>query len=290
MRIKLLLLFLWFSGICLGQSTDSIINSSTQQIQTLADTIQKSHPIPVNEVQLNALMNNRSFIRDGMVQVPYEPKSDEFLDRYMEVVFRRSKTLDSLNKTRMRLWKESLRVFMDPSVPKEDRDSFEEFAQRLDKEVDSLSIEFVEHPKSSNYRIYYTNQEFTNEYEANLIGSIQSYYIYWDGYKINKGFLKINSERISEPMVRQKLMQWRFFQSLGHFTLQDDLPCEDYLSSCFNVEKELSAQDLEVLKYHYSYGICKGTRVLEFRAQHERARESLEENPNNKYYFVHSLN
>lgn len=60
-----------------------------------------------------------------------------------------------------------------------------------------------------------------------------------------------------------------------HFTLQDDFYCTSYFSNCFNNDKILNDFDLKLIKYHYSYGICKGTDLKTFTIQHENAKSIL---------------
>ncbi len=226
-------------------------------------------------------------VLNNAVKVPYEPKSDAFLDTYMEVVYRRSAYPDSTNRFRMRLWKEPVKVYVDPSVPVEDARALKEFARQIDGAVDSLRIEFVSSVDSSNYIVYQTNPQFNNQYEPRLSASLEGYYLYWKGAAITQGFLKIDTEAFRDTGIRKAVLLWRFYLSLGHFQPLGNPPCTAYLSQCFSSEKEISESDLEILKYHYSYGICKGTGIIEFMKQHRLARESLAQNPKNEFYFLH---
>jgi hypothetical protein len=55
-----------------------------------------------------------------------------------------------------------------------------------------------------------------------------------------------------------------FIRSLGYFYAQPNyLDCTSYFSSCPS-DKKIWKKDLEILKYHYSYGICKGTDLIVF--------------------------
>jgi hypothetical protein len=45
-------------------------------------------------------------------------------------------------------------------------------------------------------------------------------------------------------------------------------------------------KDLEILKYHYSYGICKGTDLIVFEKNHKDAKETLK--GNSKIEFIHN--
>ena len=291
MRILITICFLTLGYMGISQQIDTVGKANKENKR-------KSPTISEDSLRKNRINAIRAFAPDELkadlenkkfVEVPYEPKSDDFLDIYMEIVFGQSLFPDSLNGNRMRFWKEPVKVFIDPSVPKEDGAALKQFASMLDEKVDSLSIQFVNLREDSNYHVYYVNNEFTTEYEPRLSRVSNSYYIYWKGYKINRGFLKINTWEIDDPKVVQKLMQWHFFCSLGYFQKQKNLPCSDYLSNCFTVDKELSSLDLEVLKYHYSYGICKGTRITEFKENHREAKRTLARNPRARHSFIHFI-
>ncbi|MBT8223278.1 MAG: hypothetical protein KJN96_08940 [Eudoraea sp.] len=292
MRI-LIAICLLFAGIAgNAQQKDSTAVVLKEQKETLItlnkDSLANKVTKPYNAEGIKAILENKIYIQDGLVQVPYEPKSEAFLDRYMEIVYSKSQYIDSLNTHRMRFWKEPVKVYVDTSVPEQYGRALKKFATNLDNLVDSLSIRFVDSPDLSNYLIYHVNDQFSKEFEPNLETSAQGYYVYWKQYyKISQGYLKINTERITNPQMIQSLMKWRFFASLGYFNTQGDLPCEDYLSSCFEGDKKLSDDDIEILKYHYSYGICKGTLISKFKEQHKRAKASLAKNLNNRYFFAH---
>ena len=252
--IVICLLSAWFAGDA-QQNDSTVTGNNKKKISSIVfslDTILSTSSSIPSPQELKALMDNEAFLQDGMVHVPYEPKSDDFLDSYMEIVYRKSSFADSLNKNRMRLWKGPVKVFIDSSVPAQYGRVLEEFANNLDNLVDSLRIRFVESPDLANYLVYHVNKEFSKEYEPKLQNTDEGYYVYWkQSYKISQGFLKINTERIANPEIIQSLMKWRFFNSLGYFSTRKDLPCEDYLSSCFQIGKQLSANEFEMRKYHY---------------------------------------
>jgi hypothetical protein len=301
MRIGLYLLLFAFVWPVTGQQPVSEVKSFTVD-STLRDTNPEvQHSRIVNLDTIRTIMKKDDFVPfdhtsqstlpdsvlKNAVRVPYEPKSDVFLEKYMEVVYRQTTSPDSTNKSRMRLWKAPLKIYVDPSVTEEDKQALEDFAERIDLAVDSLRIAFVPSPEASNYIVYYTSEEFTSQYEANLLSSREGYYIYWKGGQITRGSLKVDATAIKDPAIRRGLLLWRFYLSLGYFEPLGNLPCTEYLSRCFSPDKELSESDLEILKYHYSYGICKGTRITEFKEQHRLARESMAQNPNNEFYFIH---
>ncbi len=46
---------------------------------------------------------------------------------------------------------------------------------------------------------------------------------------------------------------------------------------------------MEILKYHYGYGICKGTNRKDFEKTHANMKEHLKTHPNSELYIVHTL-
>jgi hypothetical protein len=63
--------------------------------------------------------------------------------------------------------------------------------------------------------------------------------------------------------------------------------CTSYFSSCSSDKKKIKKNDLKILKYHYSYRICKGTDLIVFEKNHQDAKETLE-NGNSKIEFMHN--
>jgi hypothetical protein len=55
------------------------------------------------------------------------------------------------------------------------------------------------------------------------------------------------------------------------------------------LKKRSLKKDLEILKYHYSYGICKGTNLETFEKNHSDAKAALKKG-NSKFYFLHEKN
>ena len=82
-------------------------------------------------------------------------------------------------------------------------------------------------------------------------------------------------------------MKSYFFKSLGYFKLSNKYKCESYFSNCFSNNKNITNFDLSLLKYHYSYGICKGTSLKTFNEQHKRAKQQLKKY-NHTISFIHS--
>lgn len=222
------------------------------------------------------------------VKVQYEFKDSTFLKIYKNVVFNKINIPDTSNKNRMRYWKGEIKVFFEPNIDSLDKKEMKGFITLLSEVSDSLKIKIVDNLNDSNYHVYYLTYKQRKDYESKLITTKHGYYVNWKSYStIYKASLKIDSVAIQDSKVRVTLLKWHFYASLGYFKLQPTFRCEDYLSSCFTANKKLSALDLEVLKYHYSYGICKGTTITEFQDQHKKAKEMLAINPKNSFYFLH---
>ena len=85
----------------------------------------------------------------------------------------------------------------------------------------------------------------------------------WDGPFIYQGRLKINTLTTHSHLEDMVLLKYYFFLSLGYFSNSNQVEPKAYLSTSRKIRK-LTPIDLELLKYHYSYGICKGTDLATF--------------------------
>ena len=220
------------------------------------------------------------------VKVEYEPKDSTFLSIYKNVVYNTHKSDGS--KERMRYWKEDVKIYFDESVPASHAKELMQFAKELSADVDSLSISQNFIPEKANYLVYFLNREHQTDYEPRMGNSKAGYYISWNGkQQIYDGKLKINTELVKSDKYQLNLLKFHFFKSLGFFKSSGKLDCSSYLSAC-NTQRELSAIDLEILKYHYSYGVCKGTDLKSFTALTTSMNKKLEEEPNAKLYVIHN--
>ena len=120
------------------------------------------------------------------------------------------------------------------------------------------------------------------------IKSKDGYFLKWNGKQnIYECSLKINNQQDLDQEQILTNTQILFVRSLGCFYRDfDPVNYSSYLSECKSDKKELSQIDLEILKYHYSYGICKGTNIDTFEKNHKDAKEALK-NGNTKMHFVH---
>lgn len=302
MRTCLLCFLLMSVGFISAQDIDSLASKRKSFHKFSKDSLGQSPPGVLRKDTLWSIIKGndtiwlsnkedflqQSTLREGGISVPYEPKSESFLKQYMEIVYNLSASEDSLNTYRMRYWKKPLKIYIDSSVTSGSTKAFKKFAQQLSKEVDSLNITFVTSREQSNYLVYHTNRKYPDEYLDKLTNTKEGYYILWKYGKINQGYLKVDTDHYQNPDLVNRIMLWRFFLSLGYFITQNTLPCDSYLSTCGYLANERPSQaDMEILRYHYSYGICKGTRITEFKDQHFRAKEALRKNPMNQHYFIH---
>ena len=137
----------------------------------------------------------------------------------------------------------------------------------------------------ANFVIY---QKGDFEYENNLKKLNNDYYIWWDQNKINRGFIKIDPEINFNDNLFSEALNKLFIKTLGHFEFTNLIDCSNYFSNCDTPVKKFSKLDYEILKYHYSYGICKGLDEESFDDFHTRAKEHKKNFPNIPYKIKHT--
>ena len=273
----------------------------SQKHEHKTDTIQKVY-VPLNQYKKNYTeqltkedtLNFKFKDNDTMVlvhqsihkgvYVPYEEKDSIFLEYYKKIAFNHDKGEFSYD-TRMRYWKKPIKIFFSKNVSKNVQKKLMKFASEVSSEIDSLKISQVKKLEDSNYVIYYKGGF---EYEPRMNNyKNSSFYIYWNGKnQLYRNTIRINTDKeFSETLIINEVKKL-FFQSLGRFKLIKEFECENYFADCHSENKKFSALDYEILKYHYSYGICKGTDLLTFEEQHIKAKEVLEEY-GHKINFIH---
>lgn len=224
-------------------------------------------------------------VRPKGVRVAYEPKDSIFLKYYKKVAFREISDNPDSTQT-MKYWKDDVRLFFSKSVSGKTRREVMRFAETIDENVDSLNIYRVRNIEDSNYVIYYSG-----DYEYNpqmKMNDDYGYYSYWNGdSQIYRSALKINTKRFFNEKLRAERIKQKFFLSLGRFLQIDDFACESYFSNCYSENKHLTPLDIELVQYHYSYGICKGIDRETFEKLHKQARKILEKK-HHKIFFTHS--
>lgn len=218
------------------------------------------------------VLNNNYTSKKGKA-IEYEYKDETFLNVYKKIAFKDDNHLLS-KKATTKYWKQNISLFFDKKIPKKTKREFLLFANIIIDEIDSLKIKEVKKLEDSNYVIYYAGGF---EYENKLANYKNSdFYLYWNNAnQIYKSSLRINTFDLFNEKLRLYKMRQLFFQSIGYFKFNKDLSCNHYFSGCFSLNNKLSNFDKELLKYHYSYGICKGTDLETFEKQHKQAKEQL---------------
>lgn len=192
------------------------------------------------------------------------------------------------NKSRIRYWKNDVKVYFDESVPSSHAKKLMQFASEISAYIDSLNISRNFVKEKANYFVYYLNQEYKTDYDPRISNSRSGYYISWNGkQQIYDGKLKINTELIPTEKYQLEHLKFHFFKSLGYFNSSRQLDCDSYLSAC-NTNRIVTPIDMEILKYHYSYGVCKGTDLKSFTELTSSMNDKLKKEPNAKLYVLHA--
>ncbi|MCB0435361.1 MAG: hypothetical protein KDD08_04785 [Mangrovimonas sp.] len=244
----------------------------------------KEDSLKITYIGNDTLIRIDNYKRPKGVSVPYEYKDSIFLNYYIKTAFR-IKNDSTDRKSTMKYWKDDIRIFFGDGITKRNRKNFMSFAKNIGSQIDSLNIYEVNSLEKSNYVIYSATDY---EYEQKLRKSKTSdFYLYWNKRnQITKCSIKINTETFFNDSLVQSELKKYFVQTLGYFTLLSDFSCESYFSNCYSPEKKLTPLDIELLRYHYSYGICKGTTLETFEENHRHAKEVLKKS-NQKMYFFH---
>ncbi|CAM3622697.1 hypothetical protein FSS13T_18270 [Flavobacterium saliperosum S13] len=216
--------------------------------------------------------------------VPFEYKDANFLETYKKIAFNdNNKSKDG--KTRLKYWKNGIKIYLSESVPLSTQKALKRFADEISRDIDSLHISFKKNINEANYVIY-LNGDF--EYNTSLENSDADYYLNWNGKnQITKGYIKINPVVFFTETLMTEKMKELFIRSLGHFKGTDELNCSSFYSICTEGEKKFSILDREILKYHYSYGICKGVDEETFDGLHENANKLRKNEPNIPHMIKH---
>ena len=223
--------------------------------------------------------------------VPYQPKDSAFLELYKDVVYKKysNKKSGTHQKEFMRLWDKPIKIYFASTLDSFYKNRVIEAATMLTEHIDSLHISFVDTAKEANYIIYQIKGKNSVKYTSKINNNKYiNYYISWNRNKIYDTALEINLLNYSQfsKEVHANYILQNFYQTLGRFYKTNKLPCRSMFSVCNKNNKQLTKQDLEILTYHYSYGICKFTDLKTFEENHKRAQESLKKG--HKVMFSHS--
>ena len=207
--------------------------------------------------------------------VPYEPKDSTFLEIYKDIVYKKySKDTIRKKKLYMRLWKKPIKIYFSNSVDERYKKIIKRLSNTINKEVDSLKISFVSDLENSNYVVYEINEDNKYKYSKNLPkNKYIDFYNYWNRSRIYDTKLEINTTKHKNKTVNVNYLIQLFIKSLGHFNTTYKVPCKSIFSKCNSDKKRFRKEDLEILKYHYSYGICKFTGLKIFEENHKKAKE-----------------
>ena len=220
------------------------------------------------------------------VSLPYEEVDSTLLEIYKDVVYRKYSNNKSDRKLTMRYWKDEIKIYFSRTVNKKIRKGLKDFVLELDNEIDSLKISFVDDLEKSNYVIYAMNSKDDYKYEKRIKTKNIDYFLFWNGnQQIYDCKMEINTNYFDNEQEIIDYAKNIFVNSLGNFSRTKLIPKENFFSYYTSLNKKFTETDLKLLKYHYSYGICKGTNLEKFEDQHKRAKESLKKG--NKHAFIH---
>ncbi len=289
------LLFLLFINLACGSifSQDSTLVTRTRAYISIGDYRKITDEEPDSEKI--KIINGDSLVsvpedfyllnqKEGEVRVKYEAKDSAFLELYKNVVFYANRK--GSDRTSMKYWKDDIKIYFEESVPKSHADNLMEFAQSISKDIDSLNIQRVDNIDESNYHVYYLNLESNTDFEPRIPNKT-GFYANWNGkQQFTKASLKINTELLNDDIYQQNHLKYWFFISLGYFYTSNEFECGSMLTSCQGLRK-VTKKDLEILKYHYSYGVCKGVNLKSFEELTSNMQQRLKEDPNARLFVVH---
>lgn len=222
---------------------------------------------------------------DG-VRVPFTEKDSSFLKIYKSIVYPSNKN-NSRKKSISRLWVQDVKIYFEKTVPLKHREGLMGFAKDLSRDIDSLNIVEVNKRGKSNYLIYYLNTEDDYDFDARIINKEAGYFISWNGkQQFTRASLKVDTRNIPNEEQQLNKLKKFFFGSLGFFSTTDMVPLNSLISRN-DRNKEITDIDREILKYHYDFGICKGTSLESFEESHEHYWELKKNDPNSKFIVVH---
>ncbi|MES2576578.1 MAG: hypothetical protein V4589_03140 [Bacteroidota bacterium] len=293
---KNIFVFLLFAFSSLIFSQHNQLNSyskATYMLYKNYKSLKKSGNKVIDSIGFNIIKNDTLIMIIGYkekgVKVLYEEKDSIFLERYKQLVFNKKyQNKEERLKPTMKIWKDEVKIYFDKSVSKYNSKKLSEFIHYLDEEIDSLKITVVKDKDKSNYFIYSISDTNEVNLDARIRGN-DGYYLLWNNKQnIYSCSLKINEKKnLNEEQILTYL-KINFIRSLGYFYQElGNSDCNSYFSICKSDKKEFGKKDLEILKYHYSYGICKGSNIETFEKNHKDAKEALKKG-NTKFYFLHN--
>ena len=94
-------------------------------------------------------------------------------------------------------------------------------------------------------------------------------------------YKKVDKHIVTNNVIRE------FIRSLGLYYPSSIIDSKNMLSKTWKSNYNISPLDYKLIKYHYSYGICKFTSLSKFEENHKKAKNMLKKH--RKYYFIHPL-
>ncbi len=252
--------------------------------------------LPTSEdIKILNIRNNDTLIQipndDNYVSVKYEIKDSTFLEVYKGIVYQKYQKNKSENKKAyMRYWKKHIKVYFSSDFDKKIKKDLKILFKNLTEKVDSLTIKTVNNIEKSNYIIYDLKDNTSYDYDIRISKNEDvGYYLNWNRKsQIIRGTLQLNYQKVTDESVIADRVKLYFIKSLGHFKNTKLLDCSSIFSTCYKgTLSELSQTDLEILKYHYSYGICMGVSLTAFEKLHKKVQSNLKKKPNSTPHFLH---
>lgn len=219
------------------------------------------------------------------IEIRIKPQDSVFIEKYKTAVYGPENRSDR-EKQSLKVWKDEIKIYFDPSVPKKHQRELRKFSHNLASEIDSLKIRKVSKRKDANYLVFYRNDINEFDLDPRIGNSEAGYYLNWEEDYLVRASLKLNTYSFKNDEEIIKELKKRFFQTLGHFRHSRQFSCGSLLSHCEDAGK-LSEEDLNILRYHYSYQNCIGVRIKEFECLHEHRRKTFAEHPYALMYVSH---
>ncbi|WP_029037507.1 hypothetical protein [Salinimicrobium xinjiangense] len=218
----------------------------------------------------------KMYFPDG-VKVQIEPQDSLFIEKYKAAVYGARNKRDRAKQS-IKVWKEGIRIHFDESVPEEHQKELIKFGKELASQIDSLNMREVSNRNEANYFVFYRNDPDDFDLDPRITDKESGYYLNWERHYFTRASLKVNTYAYAYEQQALMNLKKRFFETLGYFKSILSNSCKSFLAAC-GIVKELSAEDLEILKYHYSYQNCIGIGIKEFETQHEYRRKRFAEHP-----------
>ncbi len=233
------------------------------------------------------LIEDKAYL--NRVSVPYEEKDSTFLEIYKDIVYRKYSNKESASRQKeyMRLWNRPIKIYFASSLDSYYKDVVFKAATSLSEKIDSLNISFVKEAKDANYVIYQIKDENPIQYTSKINNNNYiDYYISWNRNRIYDTALEVNLLKYKQfpKEIHANYILQNFYQTLGRFYKTNKLPCKSMFSVCNKSNKQFTEKDLELLKYHYSYGICKFTDLKTFEEIHNKTKAKLKKGNRVRFY------